>query len=244
MALVVTPINSITVSLQGVLFAASSSAQSDIPQLKKAYFAATAVIGLICLPIAFTVASVPATIINAIYGPKWIAAIPVLPPLALAMALNALLAIVGPVLMAQNKVAFELRAQIITLLVMIPVLYFSAQQSLQAVAWSVVCIYFVRWLLLVQAILPTCNANWFEVLNILRWPLLCAVVSAMLTLLSDQMLQGISAPPRLIANIVTAAFTMFVLMRLFGKKILRGPHGNYLLAAGRLPVVFRRLLGV
>lgn len=244
MALVGTPINTLTVSLQGVLFAASSRAQTDTAQLKKGYFAATAVIGLICLPITFTVASVPETIVMAIYGAKWIAAIPVLPPLALAMALNALLAIVGPVLMAQNKVGFELRAQLITLSVMIPVLYYTAQQSLQAVAWGVVCIYFVRWLLLVQAILPTCNANWAELLNSLRWPLLCAVILAMLTLLSDQMLQGISALPRLIADMATATVTMFVLMRLFGKKILRGPHGDYLLMPGRLPVMFRRLIGV
>ena len=244
MVLVGTPINMLTASLQGVLFAATSRAQSDSAQLKKGYFAATAVTGLICLPIAFTVASVPESIVISIYGVKWIAAIPVLPPLALAIALNALLAIVGPVLMAQNKVGFELRAQLITLLVMIPVLYFTAQQSLQAVAWGVVCIYFVRWLLLVNAILPTCNANWAELLNILRWPLLCAVILAMLTLFADQMLQGISSILRLIADMATAAASMFLLMRLFGKKILRGPHGDYLLVAGRLPIMFRRLLGV
>lgn len=244
MVLVGTPINTLTTSLQGVLFAASSHAQSDTTQLKKGYFAATAVIGLICLPLAFTVASVPETIVIAIYGVKWIAAIPVLPPLALAMALNALLAVVGPVLMAQNKVGVELRAQLITLLAMIPVLYVAAQQSLQAVAWGVVCIYFVRWSLLANAILASLNTGWSDMLTILRWPFLCALVLAMMTFSADQMLQTISHFPRLFADMATAAVTMFVLMRLFGKKILRGPHGDYLLATGRLPVIFRRLLGV
>jgi len=174
MALVGTPINTLTSTLQGVLFAASSQAQSDVTQLKKGYFAATAVIGLISLPLAATVASVPETVVTAIYGEKWLAAIPILAPLALAMAIHALLAVVGPVLMAQNKVGLEFRAQMFTLLVMIPILYFTAQQSLQAVAWGIVCIYFVRWVLLVRGILPTFNANWAELLSVLRWPLLCA----------------------------------------------------------------------
>ncbi|MGV8894758.1 MAG: lipopolysaccharide biosynthesis protein [Burkholderiaceae bacterium] len=244
MVLVATPINTLTTSLQGVLFAASSRAQSDNVQLKKGYFAATAVIGLMCLPIAFTVASVPETIVIAIYGVKWVAVIPILPPLALAMALNALLAIIGPVLMAKNKVSLELRAQLITSLVMVPVLYFTAQQSLQAIAWSVMCIYFLRWTLLANAILGSLNTGWTDMLKILQWPFVCAVILALLTFSADRVLQDISPFPRLIADIATAAVTLFVLMGLFGKRILRGPHGDYLLASGRLPVMFHRLLGV
>lgn len=243
-ALVGTPINTLTATLQGVLFAASSRAQADTTQLKKGYFAATAVIGLISLPFAATVASVPETVITAIYGEQWLAAIPVLAPLALAMAIHALLAVVGPILMAQNKVGLELRAQLITLLVMLPVLYFTARQSLQAVAWGVVCIYFVRWLLLVRAILPTFNANWADLLNTLRWPLLVAMVLAVMTFICDRVLLGISPFPRLIADMAIAGLTSLVLMRLFGKQIMHGAHGDYLLAAGRLPVPFRRLLGV
>jgi O-antigen/teichoic acid export membrane protein len=244
MALIGTPINTLTASLQGVLFAASSRAQADTTQLKKGYFAATAVIGLISLPLAATVASVPETVVTAIYGEQWLAAIPVLAPLALAMAIHALLAVVGPVLMAQNKVGLELRAQLITLLVMLPVLYLTARQSIQAVAWGVVCIYFVRWLLLVHAILPTFNANWAELLNILRWPFLCAMVPAMLTYVCNYALQGISPFPRLIADMAMAGLTLLVLMRLFGRQILHGSHGDYLLAAGRLPVLLRRLLNI
>ena len=244
MTLIGTPINTITASLQGVLFAASSRAQAEIPQLKRAYFAATAVLGLISLPLAASVASIPETIIIAIYGEQWIAAIPVLAPLAISMAIHALLAVVGPVLMAQNKVGLELRAQLITLLVMLPVLYFSARQSIQAVAWGVVCIYLVRWALLVRSILPTLNTSWAELLGVLRWPLICALVSAVFTFACDHALQELMPFPRLVADMTTAVLTMIILMRLFGKKILNGPHGEYLLAAGRLPVWVRRSLGV
>ena len=244
MVLVGTPINTLTTSLQGVLFAASSRAQTDMKQLKKGYFAATAVIGLVSLPLAATVASVPETVVTAIYGKQWLAAIPVLAPLALAMAIHALLAVVGPVLMAQNKVGLELRAQLITLFVMLPILYFTAQQSIKSVAWGVLCIYFVRWILLVNAILPTLNANWVELLNVLRWPFICAIVTALLTFICDIALQNIPPLLRLIANIVISSLALLVLIRLFGKQILDGAHGEYLLATGRLPVSFRRLLGL
>lgn len=244
MVLVGTPINTLTSSLQGVLFAASSRAQADMTQLKKGYFAATAVIGLVSLPLAATVASVPETVVTAIYGKQWLAAIPVLAPLALAMAIHALLAVVGPVLMAQNKVGLELRAQLITLFVMFPLLYFTARQSIQTVAWGVVCIYFVRWILLVRAILPTFNANWADLLSVLRWPLFCAVASSILTFVCDHALQGLADLPRLIADMATAGLTLFFLMRLFGKQILKGAHGEYLLVPGRLPISLRRVLNI
>lgn len=244
MALVSTPINALTTSLQGVLFAASSRVQADTTQLKKAYFAATSVIALICLPFAATVAIVPQTVVTALYGEKWLGAIPVLAPLALAMAIHSLLAVVGPVLMAQNKVGLELRAQLTTLSVMIPVLYFTSRQSVDAVAWGVMCIYLLRWLLLVRAILPPFNADWSGLLGTMQWPVLCATVLAMMTFIFDRALQDISPLLRLIADIAIASLTFIFLMRRFGKRMLFGSHGDYLLAAGRLPVPLRRLFGV
>jgi len=98
--------------------------------------------------------------------------------------------------------------------------------------------------LLVCAILPTLNANWADLLNILRWPFACAFVTAMMTLICNDVLQGISPIPRLIADMAVAGLTLFVFIRLFGKKILEGAHGDYLLANGRLPASFRRLLGL
>jgi O-antigen/teichoic acid export membrane protein len=243
-SLVGTPINTLTTSLQGVLFAASSKAQGDVTQLKKGYFAATALTGLVSLPLVATVASVPETVITAIYGKQWLAAIPVLAPLALAMGMHALLAVVGPVLMAQNKVSLEIRAQLIVLLVMIPVLYFTARISLEAVAWGVLCIYILRWLVLVRTILPTINTGWIELLSILRWPICCAIVTAALVVVCDCLLQGSSPITRLIVDMITAGFSMFMLMRLLGGRIWHGAHGDFLLAPGRLPGSFRRLLGV
>jgi PST family polysaccharide transporter len=244
MTLIGTPINTLTTGLQGVLFAASSRAQADTLQLKKAYFAATSVIGLVCFPLAITVAAVPETIILSIYGVQWLAAIPVLPPLAMAMAIHALLAIVGPVLMAQNKVGLEVRAQIIALLAMLPVLYLAACQSLRAVAWGVLGIYLLRWFLLVGAVLPILNTSWKELLRTLTWPLLIAIVTALLTYICDIVLHAVSPIFRLPVDMIAASASMIFMLRIFGEKIMSGSHGDYLLGAGRLPTPIRRLLNL
>jgi len=206
--------------------------------------AATALTGLVGLPLAATVASVPATVVTAIYGKQWLAAIPVLAPLALAAGMHALLAVVGPVLMAQNKAILEIRAQLIVLVLMVPVLYFAARMSLEAVAWGVACSYILRWFMLVSAILPTINTGWRELLSVLRWPIICAVVTAALTYICDHLLQGSSPVTRLFFDMATAGATLLILMRCFGGRILRGAHGDFLLAPGRLPVSFRRFLGI
>ena len=134
--------------------------------------AATATIGFICLPVFITVAFVPEAVILGLYGWKWAAAVPIIIPLALAMPVNALLAVVGPVLTAIDKVEIELRAQIITLAVMLPVLYLTAQHSLATLAWGVLGICILRWFLLVRSILKILDTRWVEMFNAMLWPFL------------------------------------------------------------------------
>ena len=242
MALIGTPINTLTSGLQGVLFAASSRVQADPVQLKKSYFAATSVISLVCLPLAMTVAIVPETIILSIYGINWKMAIPVLSPLALAMSVHALSAVIGPVLMAQNKVGLELRAQLFSLLAMLPVLYFASSKSLQAVAWAVFGIYLLRWVLLVTAILPTLKVSWVEILRLLFWPFTCAIVTAVNTLICDHSFAEASPFLRLLIDMAIAVVTLLTLFRFYGAKILSGAHGDYLMRSGRLTGFVRSFL--
>jgi PST family polysaccharide transporter len=160
------------------------------------------------------------------------------------MAINALLAVIGPVLMAQNKVVLELYAQILSLLFMLPVLHFTSQHSLQAVAWGVVVIYLLRWWLLVIAILHTINIKLSELLDTLFWPMICATAVSASIYAIDQLLGDLSALPRLVADIGSSLFIMIFLMRIFGKRILLGFHGGFLLAHGRIPKKLCLLLGV
>ena len=244
MVLIAAPINTMVSALQGVLFAACSRAESDVSKIKKGYFAASMVIGLVCLPLCLTAASVSETVITAIYGEKWLAAIPIFQPLALALAINALLSITGPILTAQNKLSIELRAEVVSLLLMLPVIYLAAQQSAVAIAWGVLAVSVLRWGLLLYALSLSLDTKYAELLKPFIWPLIYAVFVAGLTSMTDQLLQGVSPLLRLVGDIVTAMLCMVFLLRVFGKKVMRGPAGSYLMAQGRMPILFQRWMGV
>jgi len=244
MMLVASPMTTVTSSLQGVLFAACSRAQHDIAQLSKAYFAATAMISLICLPVFVTVACIADTVINGLYGSKWTAAVPVLIPLALAMPVHAMLAVIGPVLTGMDKVGLELRAQLIVLVIMLPALYLTAQYSLAMVAWGILIIYILRLFLLARSILQVLNADWVDLLSVMLWSFPCALAAALPTWWVDRLLADVAPAQRLAIGVTTAAVALSGITRLLGKRILSGPHGDYLLADGRMPAPLRHWLKV
>ena len=242
MALVASPVGAVTASLQSVLFSACSRAQTDQGRIKRAYLAATATIGFICLPVFLTVAVVPEAVILGLYGGKWAAAVPILIPLALAMPVSALLGVVGPVLTAMDKVEIELRAQVISLIVMLPVLYLTAQYSLTSLAWGVLGVYILRWFLLVWSILRVLDAARLELFSAMHWPFLCAFATALPTWGIDHLVMVLPPPFRLAIDMTTATLALLLVTRLFGRSILKGFHGDFLLADGRLPIPLRRWL--
>ena len=244
MALVSSPVVAVTASLQSVLFSACSRAQSDQEKIKKAYLAASTAIGFICLPVFLTVAVVPETVILGLYGEKWAAAIPILTPLALAMPINALLAMVGPVLTAMDKVQVEFRSQLVSLIVMMPVLYFTAQHSLSILAWGILGIYILRWFLLVKSIRKVISIGWMEIFSTILWPFLCALAAAFLTWVGDCVTVSLPSPIRLAIDMAMAVIGLLLITRLFGKSILKGSHGDFLLADGRMPDFLRNWLRV
>lgn len=244
MMLVASPMNMVTTGLQGVLFSACSQIQADKGRLMRAYTGATTAIALVCLPIFLTVAMVPETVILGLYGDQWAAAIPVLAPLALAMPVNALLAVVGPVLMARDRVVLELRAQVITLLLMLPVLYLTSRLSLAAVAWGILGIYLLRLALLARALLSELGGHWAELGRAILWPVSCALFTALSTTAVDQSLSHTPAMLRLAIDIGVAVVVLLVMLRLVGKRLLDSPLGEQMLAVRALPMPLRRFLQV
>lgn len=235
MTLVAYPMGMIITSMQSVLFASCSRAQHDMQKVKKAYLGATAIIAYICLPLFVTIAVVPDTVVMGLYGSKWSAAVPLISPLALAMFVNALLALIGPVLMAMDKVGLELRTQLLSILFMLPVLYFTSQYSISLVAWGVLVVYIFRWLLLVIAISKVLNIHWRDLFQIHLWPGIFAFFIALPTWGIDHLLFGTTDWIRLLIVISTAAISTLVLSRLFGPQMLHGPHASILMSSGTIP---------
>ena len=225
MTLVSTPMNAVTTSLQSVLFSAVSKMQLDSKQVALAFLAATELLAYVCFPMFFVIAAIPDVVVLGVYGEKWSSATPLMVPLALAMPVNALLALIGPILMAIDKTEVELRAQAISLAVMIPAIFVAAQISMAVVAWSILGVYFLRWALLLlgaNAVLPI---GVMPLINALKNPLLLALIVATTVWCFDKLMPTTTSAIRLGIMIATSGLTLLIASRLFGPALLTGPMG-------------------
>jgi len=242
MALVQAPTAALASGLQGVMFSACSRAQADRAKIRRAYLGASIVVSAICLPPFLTAATVPDTVIVGLLGGRWAAAAPVLLPLALAMPINALTSLAGPVLTATNHLGAELRSQIVTLVVMVPALWLAARYSVVAVAWGTLAVYALRLVLLSASVVRPLEIGWTHALRTLTWPALCGALIAIPTWIVDRLLRGVSPSPRLIADVAAASLFSLTVSRLFGRRLFGVPHCAFLLSAGRVPEPVRRWL--
>jgi O-antigen/teichoic acid export membrane protein len=237
------PMSVITTGFQGVLFAACARSQGDAGAVKRVYLETNAAVAFICFPLFLTAALVPETVVLGLYGPQWRAAIPLAAPLALAVLVNALLAIKGPILMAADKVGLELRNQLVTVLVFVPALAIAIQHSLAAVAWAVLATYAVRWLLLALDTLRLTGATLAEYGATLRTPVLVGACVGGAAAVAEHATAFLAPLPRLLAVATTAALVLLALMRVVGGHFLRRYLGTFVQPAA-LSAPVRKLLRV
>ena len=237
------PMSIITTGFQGVLFAACARAQRDIAVIRRIYLETNAAVAILCFPIFLTVAVVPETLVLALYGPQWHASVPVVTPLALAVLVNALLAIKGPILMAGNRVGLELRNQVCTVVMFVPALFIAIHYSMVAVAWAVLATYVARWLLLAVDTLRLTGAALGEYAATFRMPILFGVCVSATAALADRALFFLAPFARLTAVAALAAIVLLGLVRLCGGRFLKSYLGT-LVETSRLSGTVRKLLNV
>jgi O-antigen/teichoic acid export membrane protein len=238
-----TPMNIITTGFQGVLFAACSRTQSDPEKIKRTYLETNAAVAAICFPIFVTAAAVPETIVLGVYGEKWAASVPVITPLALAVLVNALLAIKGPILMAGNRIGVELKNQVYTILLFLPILFLTVQYSLVAVAWAVFATYMIRWSLLTIDTLRFTGATLREYANTFRIPVLSGAAISAVAALADNYLSFLPAFTRLVAVVSISAVILLIFIRLLGGHFIKTNLGT-LVQVNNLSGAVRKFLNV
>ncbi len=212
--LVYLPVSSVVSTLQAVLFPAYSRTQNRLPSVQQTYLASVAVVAIVMLPVFAVVAAIPYAFVAGIYGPRWIAAVPVIVPLALAMCLHSIMALAGPALWGVGRVERELRAQIITAVAMAGAMVITSRISFVAVGWGVLVIYLLRAALLTRAAIRTLALRWADIGLALRAPVLIALVVAPMIAASDHFvfvrIPGMGL--RLALDALVAAVTFGVLL--------------------------------
>jgi lipopolysaccharide exporter len=157
--LVRTPTNHVVTTAQGVLFPAAARAQDNLPSLQTAYLTALSGVLLVLCPVFLSIAVVAHTVVQGLYGSKWVGAEALVAPLALAMPVHA--SITGSVLLwAKGRVSSELKVEAGTGVIFLAALLFASRVSIETVAWAVFAVYVVRAAWLNSKILDSIQLSW------------------------------------------------------------------------------------
>jgi O-antigen/teichoic acid export membrane protein len=237
--------NSIVGTFQGVLFSTCSRVQKQPHILRKSYISSLSIIGLLLIPPFAAIAVVPFTVINGLYGQRWVDATPLLPPLALAMPLHGLLAIGGSMLCAIDRAGRELRVQFTTALVAAFLFVLASKISVVALAWAVLVVYIFRFFGIAAEISRSLGIRPGEFWAALRGPIALGCCEMVLVRAADL---GISGSARWdavrLAIDFGVAITVFVAAIAIAPKRVLGDEAFHLVQSmsSRLPNRLRQLI--
>lgn len=220
--LVRTPANHLVVSLQTILFPASARAQDNNSGLQRAYLSVIAGVTLIAFPIFITTAVLSSTVIEALFGVRWVAAAPITIPLALAMAVHPMMAVAGPMLAGKGQPGTELKVQFWTALVCIAMLLVTSRISIQAVAWTIFAVYVLRAAWITIAILKTLQVSFRRLFRALQGGILISLFISSMIFLIDKFMRstGQSVGYILLVEIILALLIALFLVFTIPRQIL------------------------
>lgn len=202
--------------LQSVLYSASSRVQDSPRRLRKGFRTMFGVVALCMGPVFFSIAVIAPTVIEAIYGAKWMGGEVVLAPLAVAIPAYLLMGMAVPVLWASGNVTKEFKLQIpIAVLWVLVLIGISSTGSLAALSWSVCALYYVRAAIIIAATLKAVKVRALEIPVLLRAGVASTILVASVAWLTDQaLLESLSALPRLLVVMAACAVALPVSIRL------------------------------
>lgn len=216
------PAESIIGNLLQVLLPSFSRIQSDTKRLARIYLAGVGLVAIVLLPPFCAMAVVPSVIVLGLYGVKWAGAVWLFQPLALAIPVNAMMALSGPILASRGKPHTEMRLQFLVLLVAAAGYTISVRYSVLWLSWTVLAVYLLRFALLTGAALREIDARWSDIARIV-WPaLVLAAIAASAAGLTNLALPDIAMWIRLMGVAIGTAL-LTILSLIAGRKALLPP---------------------
>jgi O-antigen/teichoic acid export membrane protein len=184
-----------------VLLSSAAKVQGKTKLLGQLALASMVLILGIQGPAYATLACSPATIIGGLYGTKWLAAVPLMVPLALAMPLFGCISLLNPIIAGTGRPMLAFWPQAVTCL-LAAVAYFSAIRiSLLAMAWALFGVMVVRFLLAAGVIFAALEVSWLHAARVALGRVLFSAAFACCTWAFDHglVVARVAAAPRLAA---------------------------------------------
>lgn len=214
MNLLASPMNAAVTTLQGVLLPLYSRLQHRTEAVRDTYLASLCLMSIVLAPVFTSVAVMPETTVLAVYGLAWINAAALIAPLALAMPVNAALALSGPMMQGLGRAGLEATSQGVGFVVLVVAVIVAASYSLAAVAWVVLAVYCLRAWLVMRLSSSMMSIPASAILRALAGPMVLAILAALLAWQFDAGLARWVAQPGLRFLVVLGLSALVVLVAL------------------------------
>lgn len=198
------PMYAITSSIQTALLSTYSRVQARRELILTAFVASVSFMSLLLMPMYVAVISVSDILLPVLYGKAWKGAAEILNPLCLAMVINGMLAMAGPVLTAIGKPRLELYSQLVSLLIGVPLVFFCGGYSISALVWGVFVSYLIRYLLLLHVTLSELNGKLMFIFGVFIKPALLSFFIYLIAMFVRQELMHFH-----VNNLITLIVVMF-----------------------------------
>jgi O-antigen/teichoic acid export membrane protein len=219
--------------LQGVLLPLYSRLQSRTEAVRDTYLATICIMSVVLAPAFAVIAAMPETTVLAVYGQEWQAAMVLITPLALAMPVNAVLAMGGPMMLGMGRAGMDAASQAIGLIVLVLAVIVASRFSLAAVAWVVLAVYLLRAWLVTRLAAGLVAAPARALFRALAGPLMLAALAGLLAWQADYWFAS-SLPdpgPRFVLVLAAVALIVLLTIVLWGRWIFCAEAKNLMLNA-------------
>ena len=150
--------------LSAVIYPAYSSVQQETAVLEQAFWTTTRYIELVVMPLCLGLIIAADPLVRVVFGTQWLAAIPVMRLLALYALVRSIGYHIGDVYKATGRPDILLKLGIVSLLFLLPSLWFGARYGLVGVALAHVLVAMARtlarWLVAARFITIRWSALW------------------------------------------------------------------------------------
>jgi O-antigen/teichoic acid export membrane protein len=218
-----TPCGVLVNSLQSVLLASTAKAQERREAVGEMALVAISVILAVVGPAYATFALIPGTVITGIYGSKWVQAIPLATPLAIAVIFYACMCMLGPILTGLGRPERELWPQVITSAIAALAFFAAAKFSLLALAWAVCGINLLRLLALLISAFSILRVSWVRIAGtFLRGLLFSGGFGSFIWLLDRTLHAAIARPEARLAAIFVCSLAALLSLLWYQTRWLMG----------------------
>jgi lipopolysaccharide exporter len=215
--LVSSPTITIIGVVQSALFSTSARVQDDFMRLRKALLTMIGAVTLVLFPVFVGIAAVSETFLLVLYGKSWLGASELLRPIALAMPLYLLLGMATPLLWVSGRTKTEFFIQIPIAVAFTAAAILAAHYSLEAAAWTVFGMYFIRATAIVGMTCRALEIGLRRIMRTMSGGLITTINTTVAIMLTDMFMREISTMPLLwlVADIVAGAMGVVVSLWLF-----------------------------